>query len=742
MLRMFIRLKKSVAPPRLRRERNLSTLFFLAILASPITHSGEIVFRDVALEAGFQDRLNNGRALVAAYFNEDEWIDFYVGNPGEPIAANNESFILLNNGPDAQGNFSFSRGQVLLRGEIAFSATSVDYDNDGDPDLFIGVGGQEGIGLDYLFRNDAGVLVNVSAQAGIRGPFQQGGTPAPTATSSGTWADYDNDGDLDLFVASRSNEDSLDLPMDWGWRNSLFRNNNDGTFTDVSMLAGVGGTLSSMTSAWGDFDNDGWMDLYVPHFLPAGFQLYMNNQDGTFREVPISESAVAFGNAAIWAASVADFNRDGRLDILSFAGQERVGNSHALLINQGNWLFTNEGFSSGLAVETPRPMSVMGTQVGDLNNDGYPDIYTGNGDPTSGQVDNLFLNTYSDTTGITFEDASGLVDFPGRPDPACVPVEPSDICTPPYPYRGHGTVFVDIDGDGDLDMPMVKGGTAIRWPQFLSTEPNRLFINDGGNANNWLFVDLEGVVSNRDGFGARVEVRSSQGGANPHSTVQQVQGKTAFSASGPPEMHFGLGQDDTVDEIVVQWPSGVVSRHLWESINTTVKIQEPVFLSSNFNDGSLADWAPALGTWSAQGGSLLQNQSAGAAIAVHNVRNLTDFTVVGKLTYLAGTSRQLALMGRSSPDGLMAYGVILNGSTARIFKSMRGVMLPLTQGIPIEPMVPGKSYIVALRFQGSSIELMIDRESVAAIEDSSISNGAIAVMTVNTAASFDNIVVY
>jgi hypothetical protein len=739
---MSTHLHQKVAHTRLWRGWLQHTVALLTLTASAAAQDSELVFRDVALPTGFQDRLNNGRALVAAYFNEDPYIDFYVGNPGEPIAANNDSFLLINNGPDAQGEFSFTRGQVLLRGEIAFTASSADYDNDGDPDLFIGIGGQEGAGLDYLFRNDAGVLFDVSIQAGIRGPLLPGGRPVPTATSSGTWADYDNDGDLDLFVASRSNEDSLSLPMDWGWRNSLFRNNGDGTFTDVTIFAGVGGTLSSMTSAWGDFDGDGWMDLYVPHFLPAGFQLYKNNQDGTFLELPLSESEVAFGSAATWAASVADFNRDGRLDILSFAGQERVGNSHALLINQGNWLFTNEGFSSGLALDTPRPMSVMGTQVGDLNNDGYPDIYTGNGNPNSGQVDNLFINSYSESAGITFYDASGLVDFPALPDPDCSPVEPSDICTPSYPYHGHGIVFVDLDRDGDLDMPMVKGGTAIRRPQFLSTEPNRLFLNEGGNANNWLFVDLEGVVSNRDAFGARIEVRSSREGGNPRSTVRQVQGETAFSASGPPEIHFGLGQDDTVDEIVVQWPSGVVSRHYWESINTTVNIQEPFVLSSNFNDGSLGDWVPSLGTWSASDGALLQNTSTGAAIAVHSSGNLTDFTVVGKLTYLAGASRQLSLMGRTSPDGLTAYGVILNGSTAKIFKSRNGVMLPLTQGVPIEPMDPGKSYIVALRFEGSAIELMIDRESVAAVEDTSIGSGSIAVMTINTAASFDNIVVY
>src|SRR5204863_212070 len=214
-----------------------------------------------------------------------------------------------------------------------------------------------------------------------------------------------------------------------------------------------GGTLSSMTSAWGDYNNDGWMDVYVPHgalgFGIPGFQLYQNNHDGTFTELNIDENSLNFGDRAIWAASAADFNNDGLEDIMSWARGGGYGNpnSHALLINHGNWTFTNEAVSAGLVpAGVPVPL-VMGCQV------------------------------------------------------------------------------ADYDNDGDLDMFMSKGGTRIT---IDSVEPNRLFRNDGGNANNWFYLDLEGVVSNRDAVGAKVKLTSSQGGLNPRVQYRDLQAGSGF----------------------------------------------------------------------------------------------------------------------------------------------------------------------------------------------------------------------
>src|SRR5262245_41731739 len=144
----------------------------------------DVSFKDIALDVGFQDRLSHGRALVIADFDNDGLTDFYLGNPGDPLVADDDSFIYWNEGQDNKGQYHFRKGAVLIKGDIAFTASAADYDNDGDEDLFVGIGGQEGIGLDHLFRNSGGVFTDVSDRAGIRGPKDRDGVSVPTATSS------------------------------------------------------------------------------------------------------------------------------------------------------------------------------------------------------------------------------------------------------------------------------------------------------------------------------------------------------------------------------------------------------------------------------------------------------------------------------------------------------------------------------------------------------------------------------
>ncbi len=732
----------------------------------------DIQLTDVALEAGFQDRLDHGRSLVAADWNQDGWVDFYVGNPATP-AFGDDSFILWNDGPDGEGRFTFTKGQVLLSGHIAFTAMAVDFDNDGDQDLFIGQGGQESIGFDYLFRNDDGVFVDVSTPAGIRGPIAPNGRPVPVATSSGTWADYDNDGDLDLYTASRVQFYTLQLPFDFGSRDSLFRNNGDGTFTDVSREAGLYTTRSTMTASWGDFDKDGWMDLFVPHFAPSGFLLYRNMGDGTFRQVPIDPADLGYSTRASWASSVNDFNGDGLLDIIAWGRRAQDGEteSHALLINRGGWRFENLAEESGLV--QPFVPATMGTALGDLDNDGYPEAFMASGGPSFGEADTLFHNTTAATGSLSFEEVSSLVDYPASPDPACVPPDPPahvvapawvdhanmtpgtpggetsvpfdslpqeeiDPCNPAYPYRGHGSIFVDYDKDGDVDLAAVKGGTVVVRPDLWSGEPNRLFRNDGGNAQgNWLFAELDGTLSSRDALGAWIEVVTSDGGQDTRTWTRLWQGNTGFSVSGPRETHFGLGNHDTVEEVRVQWPSGARTSLTDVSVNTRLQIEETLSEAWTFEDGSFAGWTPIVGDWQTGDGELHQVSTLPAmAILAREAR--ADVAVFGKITRRSGTG-PLSLLGRVSADGRSFYGVMIADGKAWLVRSVDAQITPLGEAADVGPAIDGRAYLTRLEISGDTIFARVNGVNLGPVVDSAIATGSVGLASSGAQVSFDQI---
>ena len=344
------------------------------------------------------------------------------------------------------------------------------------------------------------------------------------------------------------------------------------------------------------------------------------------------------------------------------------------------------------------------------------------------------MNTYSSTTGLHFDDVSSLVDFAADPDPNCQ----SSLCNPPYPYRGHGIAFWDFDGDGDLDIFMMKGGPAS---QASTVEPNRAFRNDGGNAGNWLFLNLQGTVSNRDGVGSRVTVIATQAGTNQRSIYREALASANFSSSGPHEVHIGLGSDDTVSQVLISWPSGVQTKLSNVAVNQRLNVTETNIQASTFNDGQATGWTAVSGNWSVQNKAYVQQSTTGTATSVNTAVSLADYTVVGKLTYNSG-AQQLGLLGRSSSNGKTTYGVQLRNNQAQLFKTINGAKTLLGKTIAIDSMAAGKSYIVRLTLKGSTLQMAVDGVTGARVTDSSITQGYIGVITGATAATFDDIVMY
>ena len=410
-----------------------------------------------------------------------------------------------------------------------------DFDNDGLPDIYV-----TGYGHNVLYRNLGGCkFQDVTEPAGVKvGGFSTGAA----------WADYDRDGRIDLFVARYVHTDLHHLPPPdprvQGYRSVilqmpdemegesdfLFRNRGDGTFEDVSQKAGVGnpGKLHGMGVAWGDYDNDGWPDLYVTNDAGPNC-LYHNNGDGTFGENGILSGTATGAHGEIYgnmAADFGDFNRDGKLDLLT----TRYSRQPVSLYHNDGMVFTDIAAESGLAQPTLAPVK-WGTGFGDFDNDGWSDILIANGNFSS-LMDNLEtevkygepLQLFRNIDGRNFEDVanqSGLNNGPLR--------------------SRRGTAIGDIDNDGNLDIVV-----------FNAAGPPSLFLNETRNTNHRVLFRLVGTKSNRMGIGARVTVT-----AGAAEQIDEVRGGGGYNSSNDTRLHFGLGQAATMSRIQVRWPSGV-----------------------------------------------------------------------------------------------------------------------------------------------------------------------------------------
>jgi tetratricopeptide (TPR) repeat protein len=465
-------------------------------------------FSEVGVAAGV-DKFDGGRASAWADYDEDGDLDLAViGHP--------ELAYFRNDG----GRFAErtrAAGLVFAAGGIGLQ--TADYDNDGDADLYVTRDGWFGGGDNVLFQNDgSGVFADVTATSGA-------GDPGSGFCAA--WSDYDRDGWLDVYVANGTGATGDST-------NALLHSGGDGTFANVAVAAGVAHKGQTLSAAWGDFDGDSWPDLYACNFTEPN-TLYRNQGDGTFADVTVA-AGVAAAHIDGFITFVLDYDNDGALDL--FVGNwslyetvlaDRVAgvatserDRPVLYRNRGDGTFEDKTESAGLM----RALGTMSGVPGDVDNDGWVDIYLGNGGPQMGRRDpDVLYQNRGDGTFVDATLAAGLG----------------------HVGKSHGVSFADYDRDGDLDLYAPVGGAqpGDQWP-------NALYRNEGFG-NHYLVLALQGVQSNRDGIGAKVRVQTGD-------LVQtgEVASGYSFGNSSSLELEFGLGAQVKVDRVEVTWPSGQI----------------------------------------------------------------------------------------------------------------------------------------------------------------------------------------
>jgi enediyne biosynthesis protein E4 len=501
-------------------------------LAHPVIYGG-VETKKYILET-------NGCGIAFFDYDNDGWLDILAPGGsrigGAPPGATNR---LYRNNRD--GTFTDVTKKAGLERVVWASGVCVgDYNNDGWDDLFLSCWGQN-----ILYRNNGdGSFTDVTKEAGLLRAKPEWGAGC-------SFVDYNRDGFLDLFVSTYLNFDFKTVPEPGAaencmWkgiavncgpkglptgRNFLYRNNGDGTFTDVSVSSGVAKVDKryAMTAVAADFDDDGWPDIFVACDSTPSI-LYKNNHDGTFTDIAL-EAGVAYnedGRAqAGMGVAVADVYGQGRLDIFKthFADDTPI-----LYRNQGGGVFEDATGKSGLAAFT-RYVG-WGAGFADFDNDGLPDLLFVNGSVYP-EVEKFFAEH-------KFRNPRTLLRNGGNGAFTNLSEQSGPGITDRHSSRG--CAFGDFDNDGDVDVVVMN-----------MNEPPSLLRNDARNDNHWIKVKLVGTKSNRSAIGASVRVT-----AVGRRHRQDVLSQSSFYSQSDLRLHFGLGAAKQADVVEIRWPSGIV----------------------------------------------------------------------------------------------------------------------------------------------------------------------------------------
>jgi tetratricopeptide (TPR) repeat protein len=470
-------------------------------------------FKDIAPAVGLKAFMDAG-GVVVDDFENNGLLDVFVSSQDEC----DHLYYFHNNG---DGTFSDRSEQAGVMDQLGgLNIVKGDYNNDGCIDLLVLRGGWEYAVRKSLLRNNCnGTFTDVTEQSGLNDRI--------TSSQSAVWADIDNDGYLDLFVANE------------GSAVQLYHNRGDGTFEDIAKQAGVDKVALSKAVTAADYDNDGYVDFYVSNFSGPNF-LYHNNGNNTFTE--IGEQAGVREPIFSFAAWFFDYDNDGWPDLFveSYFSSidECVRNAMGLPTrietlklyrNLHNGAFEDVTAKVGL----DKIFLPMGAGFGDVDNDGYLDLYLGMGTPSLGSMmPHVLLRNDQGKKFVDITQSSGTGEL----------------------HKGHGIAFADLRRNGDEDIIAEVGGAI---PSDRHTV--RLFQNPG-NRNDWINVKLVGVKTNRSAVGAKIEVQTEDSHGALRSISRTVGEKSSFG-DNPLEQHIGLGPDVRRVTINTWWPATNTRQH-------------------------------------------------------------------------------------------------------------------------------------------------------------------------------------
>lgn len=540
--------------------------------ASAVTGPSQIHFEEVATKSGLHFVTNNcatpnknqietmvaGVALLD--YDGDGYLDVYLVNGAEiPSLEKTSSKYwnrLFHNNRD--GTFTDVTEKAGVAGAGYGMGVAVgDYDNDGRSDIFLA-----NVTGNQLFHNTGnGTFIDVTEKAGLAGARHNGRKMWSTGAG---WFDYNNDGLLDLFVVNycqwEVNKDPY-CALEEGLRaychpnkyqplhNTLYRNNGDGTFTDVSEETGIAAAWGKgMSVSFADYDGDGFLDAFVANDTTPNF-LFHNIGGKRFEEVAVV-AGVAYssdGNALSGMGSdFRDVNNDGRPDIWHTAVEHE---DFPLYLNQGKGMFVDDTFPSGIGQMTNR-MTGWSNGIFDFDNDGWKDLFVARSNVMDNIQQAIPSETYPERNSIFRNLGNGKFVEAGAQ------AGPDFLLAAPH----RGVAFGDIDNDGRIDAVVTSLNGQVK-----------LFHNVTENGHHWILLRLVGTKSNRMGLGAKVRITTDDGRMQWNETTTTV----GYACASDPRVHFGLGKSKLIRELEVIWPSRVRQTLRNVEVDRILTVEEP-----------------------------------------------------------------------------------------------------------------------------------------------------------------------